>query len=302
MRYAAAAAASTWPSFLTLPSRNVTVHAAPILHRCPTLAYVFVETPSSSTPLPGDTFARLEANAAALLERDGIRNPRSLVGRLLRDRETLDLPDGSKMHPPALDVPGRKIVVCGDTSDANGGLAASRGLQSLARNATVLVHECTNASMPTRLLKGKQKAYSEDEMRERARANGHSTPQVAGEFAGAIAAQSLLLNHFSVRYTCPEGEVMRGVWPDSNAPRDGGGGVDVDVDRDLAVLDEISLQATRAWHDGMAGKVTAEESDGDARPLRQEILNGRYWKNRRAIPTWDGFEYHVLRDDELRAT
>lgn len=79
------------------------ISAAPILHRAPTVAYVFEEGPSASA-LDPRIVQLIEANAGALRSR-GILNPRSLIGKLTKERQPVDLPDGNRLEPPPLDVP-----------------------------------------------------------------------------------------------------------------------------------------------------------------------------------------------------
>ncbi|KAL9934945.1 hypothetical protein V8E36_006021 [Tilletia maclaganii] len=202
-------ASVSWPKFASIG--GVVVSAAPILHRCPCIGYVF-EEPATASPAAPEIIQRLDANGPALLEQQGIRHPRSLLGRLQRDREPITLPDGFVLEPPALDIPGRKLTILGDTFDASGGLnldsegngasgesVLEQGIVPLAMDSDVVVHECTNAAMPAELSQGR-KVETRDEVRAKALTRGHSTPQVAGAFAGRVRARSLLLNHFSVRY------------------------------------------------------------------------------------------------------
>ena len=72
---------------------------------------------------------------------------------------------------------GRKIVYTGDTGH-------SGNLVKLAENADLLIHEAT----------------FEDEMKERAIKDGHSTPSVAAETAKKAGVKRLILTHISARY------------------------------------------------------------------------------------------------------
>ena len=82
---------------------------------------------------------------------------------------------------------GRKVVICGDTSDAS-------GIAELARDCDILVHEATNAF----LLPFDKGTYMDVE--RFAKAHGHSTPQMAGHFAHRVGAKRLVMTHFSPRY------------------------------------------------------------------------------------------------------
>lgn len=71
-------------------------------------------------------------------------------------------------------------------------------------DASLLVHEATNAYISREKLAKVRPGYdscgiSESKVRERAMARGHSTPVMAGEFADAIRARRLVLNHFSAK-------------------------------------------------------------------------------------------------------
>lgn len=154
------------------------------------MGYVFAELPivAPLTKLHVEAIAR---NHKALVAQ-GHPNPSVLLGVLQRSREPITLPDGDVLYPPEL-TQGRKIVILGDTSDAS-------NLAELAQDASVLVHESTNAYVPQ---KGqKTEGYLEEErrkVREKAVSRGHSTPDMAGEFARTIRAQRLFLNHFSAK-------------------------------------------------------------------------------------------------------
>ena len=199
----------SWRDFATIPNQgtNITVSAAPILHRCPTLGFVFQED-DTHAPLSQGMLDLLDANGPALREQQGMKNPRQLLGRILKSRESVTLPDGNTIDPPPLDRPGRKIVILGDTYDATGAFEsnANKGIVPLAFDCDVLVHESTNAALPPLLLQntvGPLKiAPAFEEVEQKARDRGHSTPEGAGNFAGLVRAKQLILNHFSVRYDC----------------------------------------------------------------------------------------------------
>jgi ribonuclease Z len=110
----------------------------------------------------------------------------------LPEGSAFTFPDGTVVtQEDAVEPPraGRKVVICGDTADA-------RALTNLAMNADVVVHEATNAYLD---FLDKDSANLVGVMRDSA-SHGHSTPQMAGEFAKAVNAQRLILNHFSPRY------------------------------------------------------------------------------------------------------
>ena len=126
-------------------------------------------------------------NKAALAER-GIKNPMALMGQI-KAGKTVELPDGTKITPSDVVGPpkkGRKLVILGDTSNSDSLLGA-------ALDCDVLVHEATNAKVG-------DEEKSEEEVEKSAKEHGHSTPQMAGQFAKNVNAKLLLLNHFSSRY------------------------------------------------------------------------------------------------------
>ncbi len=111
----------------------------------------------------------------------GINGP--LVGRLLKDGQiTLTNPDQTTRVVTIDEVvlpliPGRKVVLLGDTSDPSAVLSRGKG-------CSLLVHECT--------LDGSKEQLAIE--------RGHSTSVMAGKFAHLINARSLILTHFSPRY------------------------------------------------------------------------------------------------------
>eukprot|EP00192_Tetraselmis_astigmatica_P003287 CAMPEP_0117666794 /NCGR_PEP_ID=MMETSP0804-20121206/10580_1 /TAXON_ID=1074897 /ORGANISM="Tetraselmis astigmatica, Strain CCMP880" /LENGTH=597 /DNA_ID=CAMNT_0005474391 /DNA_START=22 /DNA_END=1815 /DNA_ORIENTATION=- len=74
-------------------------------------------------------------------------------------------------------VPGRKVVILGDTCD-------STSIAALAKGADMVSHEATFS----------------DGMEHKAMIAGHSTSRMAGEFARSINARQLFLTHFSARF------------------------------------------------------------------------------------------------------
>jgi len=85
----------------------------------------------------------------------------------------------------------RRVVILGDTSDPS-------AIRQLAQNADVLVHESTLASVAPIGEKNLHK-YARNLVHETAVKRGHSTAEMAGQFAKSINARILALNHFSAR-------------------------------------------------------------------------------------------------------
>ena len=103
-----------------------------------------------------------------------------LWGEIHRGR-SITLPDGRTIEPSVLvgaARPGRKVVLTGDTRPCAGTLEAARG-------ADVLVHESTFG----------------DEEAVRAVETGHSTAREAATVAAAAGVGTLVLVHFSARYS-----------------------------------------------------------------------------------------------------
>jgi ribonuclease Z len=101
-------------------------------------------------------------------------------GEIHRGR-TVTLTDGRVIEPSVLvgaPRPGRKLVITGDTRPCQATVEAARG-------ADVLVHEAT---------------FGEEEA-ERAVETGHSTAREAASVAAEAGVGTLLLNHFSARYS-----------------------------------------------------------------------------------------------------
>lgn len=163
-----------------------TFTAASIQHSIPSLGFIVQEP-----PVPGNLdfqtiMPHLDRNATALRDQ-GIKQPKSLLGKLQRIGQPIQLPDGTWLHPPA-HKPGRQVVILGDTCDPS-------SLVPYCTTPHLLVHEATNA-----LTSLDEPDLTMEAVEERARQHGHSTPQMAGAFAHRIAAKTLILTHFSARY------------------------------------------------------------------------------------------------------
>jgi ribonuclease Z len=174
-----------WENFIT---EDVIVSAGEIKHSIPSIGYVVQEK-----PFPGKLTPDLVKYYLEHIRKHGLH--RSVLSRI-QNGEVIALPTGEELRPPA-PQPGRKIVILGDTSD-------SSSLIPLSQNANVVVHEATNAYIPSLDV-----GMSYSLVQERTVSRGHSTPQMAGKFAAACHAKVLLLNHFSARYA-DDGERITG--------------------------------------------------------------------------------------------
>ena len=111
--------------------------------------------------------------------------------RLSRE-EKYTFPDGTVVgmddckHPP---IRGRKIVIMGDTR-------SGEGIYPFAQDADVLVHEATNAWLEN---DEESKGTSPDDLQRATFQKGHSTPQMAGQFARSIS-ECICLRMGSVPY------------------------------------------------------------------------------------------------------
>ncbi len=138
-----------------------------IRHRVPCVAWL-CEEPQR----PGKV--RLERAQAA-----GLVDLRQL-GRLQRG-ESVTLPSGEVLDPAAvLDAPPRprRILVCGDTEDADAVIPHARGVDLVVREATYA---------------GEHEA--------KARQWGHSTAMMTGRFAAALQARRLVITHLGGRHS-----------------------------------------------------------------------------------------------------
>jgi ribonuclease Z len=143
-----------------------TVEAAWADHVIPNLAYAFAEKPR-----PGRFYTE---KAKALGVPEG-----PLWSKLQRGQQ-VKLPNGRIAMPKDVLGPsrrGRKIAYTGDTRP-------SKDLERLSENADLLIHDATLA----------------DDLAERAKEDGHSTPSQAAQTAKEVKARQLILTHISARY------------------------------------------------------------------------------------------------------
>jgi len=184
------------PHVSELPGRNIpqcdgvwrgfykddiaTVSAAPILHSVPCIGFVVTELPVPGKMDPKKYIPELKRT----------QTPMSAMSRL-QQGESVELSDGTILHGPPR-RPGRKLVILGDTYDPS-------PIAGLAVDADILIHEATNAHLPSVDPSTKDEDTYES-VEARAKSRGHSTPQMAGAFAKRVGAKKLVLNHFSSRY------------------------------------------------------------------------------------------------------
>lgn len=120
----------------------------------PSIGYVLKE-PDPTHPLDHQRLIPLlQANSKALAAMDPpIKHPLSVLSHLtsLPRPPPFTLPSGEVLHPPEpTGEQGRKLVIFGDCS----GGTPNKALQALCSNASLLIHECTNAAIPESVQKG----------------------------------------------------------------------------------------------------------------------------------------------------
>lgn len=155
------------PKWTLIDSGAIKVLAGSLRHRVPSFGFIMTEQ---------DLPAPLNVTKLASF---GLQ-PGPIVKKILSGEE-VTTPDGvivtakDVLHPKQR---GRKLVICGDSSD-------SSKLSPLAEGADVYVHEST----------------LQNDMQETAIERGHCTPAMAAQFALQAGAKLLYLTHFSQRYT-----------------------------------------------------------------------------------------------------
>lgn len=143
-----------------------TVEAIWAKHVIPSFAYALAEKPR-----PGKFYPE---KAKAL----GV--PEGPLWSALQHGHEIKLPDGRIILPRDVAGPprrGRKIVYTGDTSPF-------KGLVDFAKDADLLIHDAT----------------LDADLTERAKEDGHSTPELAAKNAKKAKVKQLILTHISARY------------------------------------------------------------------------------------------------------
>ncbi|KAJ7063068.1 beta-lactamase-like protein [Mycena amicta] len=92
------------------------------------------------------------------------------------------------------DSPRRQIVILGDCYDAS-------PMIPLCQKPALVIHEATDACIPREIQPSNKR--TPDTVLKTALARGHSIPQMAGEFAKAVGAEKLVLNHIGGRFPAP---------------------------------------------------------------------------------------------------
>jgi ribonuclease Z len=146
--------------------KEYAVEAAWANHVIPSFAYAFIEKAR-----PGRFYPE-KARALSV--------PEGILWSKLQHGQNVRLPDRRIIKPTQVSGPlrtGRKIVYTGDTRPF-------KKLTKFASGADLIIHDST----------------LDDEMVERAKEDGHSTPNQAARNAKRAKAKQLVLTHISARY------------------------------------------------------------------------------------------------------
>lgn len=160
--------------------------------RIPRDGYEIVAYPVSHGPARAVGYAVVEEERKGRFDPEEARRlgvPEGPLWGQLHRGATVTLPDGTTVSPETIvgaPRPGRRVVITGDTRPCDTTI-------EMAQGADLLVHEAT---------------FGEDEA-ERARETGHSTAREAAEVAKAAGVRSLVLTHFSARYSRDPSELER---------------------------------------------------------------------------------------------
>lgn len=212
---------------------GVAVSATFIEHRVPTLGFVLDEDEKPGRLRIEAIRPILELHRVAFADRLSVRNPMALLASF-KAGTPITLPDGTVLQPSSFvdgTKRGRKIVILGDTNDPS-------AIASIAGDADVLVHEATNAYLEQDAAAG----TTSSEVRQLCISHGHSTPEMAGEFARRIGARTLILNHFSSRYRGDEAPESRAIMEEIRQLAVAAFG----CDRVVTASDLLSIEVVRA--------------------------------------------------------
>ena len=113
-----------------------------MVHTVPCVGFVVQEKPRPGR-LNAELLLPLIDRNTAELKSKGFPDPKKLMKafKVMKPGDSFTFPDGTVLRGSEAVAParrGRKIVVCGDTSDAS-------AMVPLAMDADVLVHEATNS-------------------------------------------------------------------------------------------------------------------------------------------------------------
>lgn len=146
--------------------KEYTVNAVQTRHAVQSFAYALEEKPRPGRFYPEKALKK------------GV--PEGVLWSRLQQGVNVKLPNGKIVKPEEVLGSmrrGRKIVYTGDTQP-------TAAVAALAKDADLLIHDCT----------------LDDELAERAKEDGHSTPSQAAKIAKKAGVKRLVLTHISARY------------------------------------------------------------------------------------------------------
>jgi len=173
-------------------------------HGVPCVGYIVHERDRPGRLRPENVLPIIKRNHHSLIEA-GVRNPMKIMATIksLPMGGSYTFPDGTVVRQEDVVEPprrGRKVVICGDTTDCSAMEGQSRtaivyfcaaatcrkmlvshilhsiGLTGLAQDADVVVHEATNTFLPGVDKDGNMRLVTKD-----AKIHGHSTPAMVSD-------------------------------------------------------------------------------------------------------------------------
>ncbi|KAJ3399747.1 hypothetical protein HDU80_007639 [Chytriomyces hyalinus] len=147
---------------------RLTVQASPIPHTVPTVGYFITESQIPGRLRADQITPILQRNKGAL----GLKNPMILLSKIKNDSALVKLADELKKQDGTSNSNDKECVV------------------------DLVIHEATNSCLGSDIAMG----LTLDSVESTTIEHGHSTPQMAAQFARRVGAGRLVLNHFSSRY------------------------------------------------------------------------------------------------------
>jgi len=168
--------------------REYYVEAVRTAHVVPSFAYSIVEKPRAGRFNPERAKALGVPEGSLWSKLQHGKNVKNSAGRVVKPEQVVG---------PVR--PGLKIAYSGDTR-------STRSLVKLAKGADLLIHEATLM----------------DELADRAKRDGHSTPSQAAHIAKKAGVKRLILTHVSARYrdVAPMLKEARKIFPATNVAED----------------------------------------------------------------------------------
>lgn len=150
---------------------------------------------------------------------------------------------GYIFHEPSLLPIPRKLVILGDTSNAE---ALTPLIASTPGRVSLLVHEATDAYIPANIDSKLAAKRTTTVVKQKTEERGHSTPDAAGRCAGMWDAERLVINHIGARFPAPSRASSS-----SKSHR-------------MAILHELERQATHEWRQTSSVLSSGSAKEGEA--------------------------------------